>query len=250
MAEDWGYDEVNINVGCPSDRVQSGMFGACLMAEPQLVAESVAAMQAKVKIPVTVKTRLGIDEQDSYEFLTQFIESVSDAGCKTFILHARKAWLSGLSPKENRDIPPLNYQRVYDIKKDYPELQVSVNGGIQTLDDVQAHLQHVDGTMLGRVVYHDPYSLATADSTVFGQADQGLSRHEVVEKMLPYISQRMAMGRSLKSITRHLLGLFQGQPGAKAWRRYLSENAHLKGARLEVVEQALALVPEPSAFVE
>ncbi len=250
MAEDWGYDEVNINVGCPSDRVQSGMFGACLMAEPQLVAESVAAMQAKVKIPVTVKTRLGIDEQDSYEFLTQFIESVSDAGCKTFILHARKAWLSGLSPKENRDIPPLNYQRVYDIKKDYPELQVSVNGGIQTLDDVQAHLQHVDGTMLGRVVYHDPYSLATADSTVFGQADQGLSRHEVVEKMLPYISQRMAMGRSLKSITRHLLGLFQGQPGAKAWRRYLSENAHLKRARLEVVEQALALVPEPSAFVE
>lgn len=250
MAEDWGYDEVNINVGCPSDRVQSGMFGACLMAEPQLVAESVAAMQAKVNIPVTVKTRLGIDEQDSYEFLAQFIEFVSDAGCKTFILHARKAWLSGLSPKENRDIPPLNYQRVYDIKKDYPELQISVNGGIQTLDDVQAHLQHVDGTMLGRVVYHDPYSLATADSTVFGQTDQGLSRHEVVEKMLPYISQRMAMGRSLKSITRHLLGLFQGQSGAKAWRRYLSENAHLKGARIEVVEQALALVPEPSAFVE
>lgn len=250
MAEDWGYDEVNINVGCPSDRVQSGMFGACLMAEPQLVAESVAAMQARVNIPVTVKTRLGIDEQDSYEFLTQFIEPVSDAGCKTFILHARKAWLSGLSPKENRDIPPLNYQRVYDIKKDYPELQVSVNGGIQTLDEVQTHLQHVDGTMLGRVVYHDPYSLAKADSTVFGQADQGLSRHEVVEKMLPYISQRMAVGRSLKSITRHLLGLFQGQPGAKAWRRYLSENAHLKGARIEVVEQALALVPEPSALVE
>lgn len=250
MAQDWGYDEVNINVGCPSDRVQSGMFGACLMSEPQLVAECVAAMQEKVNIPVTVKTRLGIDEQDSYEFLTQFIETVSAAGCKTFILHARKAWLSGLSPKENRDVPPLNYQRVYDIKKDYPDLHISVNGGIQSLDEVQTHLKQVDGTMLGRVVYHDPYRLATADSAIFGQVDQGLSRHEIVEAMLPYISQRMEVGRSLKSITRHMLGLFQGQPGAKAWRRYLSENAHLKGARIEVIEDALKLVPDASAFVK
>jgi tRNA-dihydrouridine synthase A len=250
MAQDWGYDEVNINVGCPSDRVQSGMFGACLMSDPHLVAECVAAMQAKVNIPVTVKTRLGIDEQDSYEFLTQFIEVVSAAGCKTFILHARKAWLSGLSPKENRDVPPLNYQRVYDIKKDYPDLHVSVNGGIQSLDEVQTHLKKVDGTMLGRIVYHDPYRLATADSAIFGQVDQGLSRHEIVEAMLPYISQRMAVGRSLKSITRHMLGLFQGQPGAKAWRRYLSENAHMKGARIEVIEDALKLVPDASALVE
>ena len=250
MAEDWGYDEVNINVGCPSDRVQSGLFGACLMAEPNLVAECVAEMQARVTIPVTVKTRLGIDEQDSYEFLSQFVETVSSAGCKTFILHARKAWLSGLSPKENRDVPPLNYERVYQIKHDYPDLQIAINGGVQTLEEVQTHLHQVDGTMIGRVAYHDPYRLATADSVVFGKADQGLSRHEVIEAMLPYISQRMAVGRSLKSITRHLLGLFQGQPGAKAWRRYLSENAHLKGARIEVLEEALKLVPDASAFVE
>jgi len=250
MAQDWGYDEVNINVGCPSDRVQSGRFGACLMADPNLVAECVAAMQARVEIPVTVKTRLGIDEQDSYEFLSQFVETVSAAGCTTFILHARKAWLSGLSPKENRDIPPLNYQRVYDIKRAYPDLQISVNGGIQSLDEVQTHLKLVDGTMLGRVVYHDPYTLATADSSIFGQADQGLSRHEVIEAMLPYISERMAAGRSLKSITRHLLGLFQGQPGAKAWRRYLSEQAHLKGARIEVIEAALKLVPDADSLVK
>jgi len=250
MAEDWSYDEVNINVGCPSDRVQSGLFGACLMAEPNLVAECVAEMQARVTIPVTVKTRLGIDEQDSYEFLSQFVETVSSAGCKTFILHARKAWLSGLSPKENRDVPPLNYERVYQIKHDYPDLQITINGGVQTLEEVQTHLYQVDGTMIGRVAYHDPYRLATADSVVFGKADQGLSRHEVIEAMLPYISQRMAVGRSLKSITRHLLGLFQGQPGAKAWRRYLSENAHLKGARIEVLEAALKLVPDASAFVE
>jgi len=250
MAQDWGYDEVNINVGCPSDRVQSGRFGACLMADPNLVAECVAAMQARVEIPVTVKTRLGIDEQDSYEFLSQFVETVSAAGCTTFILHARKAWLSGLSPKENRDIPPLNYQRVYDIKRAYPHLQISVNGGIQSLNEVQTHLKQVDGTMLGRVVYHDPYTLATADSSIFGQADQGLSRHEVIEAMLPYISERMAAGRSLKSITRHLLGLFQGQPGAKAWRRYLSEQAHLKGARIEVIEAALKLVPDADSLVK
>ena len=226
------------------------MFGACLMAEPQLVADSVAAMQSKVKIPVTVKTRLGIDDQDSYEFLTQFIHAVSVAGCETFILHARKAWLSGLSPKENRDIPPLNYQRVYDIKKDYPHLQISVNGCIQSLEEVQSHLQHVDGTMLGRVIYHDPYTMAAADSSVFGKTNQGLSRHEVVEAMLPYIAQRMDLGRSLNSITRHLLGLFQGQPGAKKWRRYLSENANLKGARIEIIEQALTLVPESGTTVE
>lgn len=242
MGEDAGYDEININVGCPSDRVQSGRFGACLMAEPELVAEGVAAMQAKVSIPVTVKTRLGIDDFDSYEFLTDFIDKVSAAGCEIFILHARNAWLKGLSPKENRDIPPLNYERVYQIKRDYPHLHIDINGGIQTLEEVGQHLQHVDGVMMGRAVYHNPYLLAEADDIVFDKAKPVISRHEVIEQMLPYIEQRMQQGRPLKSITRHLLGLFQGQPGARRWRRHLSENAHLPGAGIQTLKDALALV--------
>lgn len=242
MGEDAGYDEININVGCPSDRVQSGRFGACLMSEPELVAEGVAAMQAKVSIPVTVKTRLGIDDFDSYEFLTDFIDKVSAAGCEIFILHARNAWLKGLSPKENRDIPPLNYERVYQIKRDYPHLHIDINGGIQTLEEVGQHLQHVDGVMMGRAVYHNPYLLAEADDTVFGNAKPVISRHEVIEQMLPYIEQRMQQGRPLKSITRHLLGLFQGQPGARRWRRHLSENAHLPGASIQTLKDALALL--------
>lgn len=250
MGQDAGYDEVNLNVGCPSDRVQSGSFGACLMAEPDLVAEGVAAMQKAVSIPVTVKTRLGIDDLDSYQFLTDFIDKVASAGCDSFILHARKAWLKGLSPKENRDIPPLDYSRVYQIKQDYPHLHIDINGGIHSLQQVKQHLTQVDGVMLGRAVYHDPYLLADADRDIFGIDTAKLSRHQVVEQMLPYIEQRMTQGRPLKSITRHLLGLFQGQQGAKAWRRYLSEHAHMKGAGLEVVENALALVPDASAFIE
>lgn len=242
MGEEAGYDEINLNVGCPSDRVQSGRFGACLMAEPALVAEGVAAMQAVVNIPVTVKTRLGIDEYDSYEFLTDFIDKVSAAGCEIFILHARNAWLKGLSPKENRDVPPLNYERVYQIKKDYPHLHVDINGGIHTLDEVSQHLEHVDGVMMGRAVYHNPYLLAEADEKIFGQTQPVLSRHEVIETMLPYIEQRMQQGRPLKSITRHLLGLFQGVPGARRWRRHLSENAHLPGAGIETLQKALTLV--------
>lgn len=243
MGEDAGYSEINLNVGCPSDRVQSGSFGACLMAEPQLVAEGVAAMKNAVNIPVTVKTRLGIDEQDSYQFLTDFIDAVSAAGCETFILHARKAWLKGLSPKENRDVPPLDYERVYQIKKDYPELHIDINGGIHSLMEVQEHLKHVDGTMVGRAIYHDPYLLANVDNVVFNQrSDYILSRHEVIEAMLPYIEQRMKQGRPLKSITRHLLGLFQGQPGARRWRRHLSENAHLPDAGIHTLQQALSLV--------
>jgi tRNA-dihydrouridine synthase A len=246
MGEDAGYQEVNINVGCPSDRVQSGRFGACLMAEPALVAEGVAAMQAKVRIPVTVKTRLGIDEFDSYEFLTDFIDKVSAAGCDTFILHARNAWLKGLSPKENRDIPPLNYERVYQVKKDYPHLHIDINGGVQDLEQASQHLEHVDGVMMGRAIYHNPYLLAEADKTIFGQDNPVLSRHEVIETMLPYIERRMQQGRPLKSITRHLLGLFQGQPGARRWRRHLSENAHLPGAGIHVLEEALSLlIAEP-----
>ncbi len=242
MGEDAGYDEININIGCPSDRVQSGRFGACLMAEPELVAEGVAAMQAKVNIPVTVKTRLGIDDFDSYEFLADFIDKVSAAGCEIFILHARNAWLKGLSPKENRDVPPLNYERVYQVKQDYSHLHIDINGGIQTLAEAQQHLQHVDGVMMGRAVYHNPYLLAEADEVVFDKAHPILSRHDVIEVMLPYIEQRMQQGRPLKSITRHLLGLFQGQPGARRWRRHLSENAHLPGAGIQTLKDALALV--------
>lgn len=242
MGEDAGYDEINLNVGCPSDRVQSGRFGACLMAEPELVAEGVAAMRAAVRIPVTVKTRLGIDEYDSYEFLTGFIDKVSAAGCEIFILHARNAWLQGLSPKENRHIPPLNYERVYQVKKDYPHLHIDINGGIQTLEEARQHLDHVDGVMMGRAIYHNPYLLAEADRVVFGKEQQVVSRHEVVEAMLPYIEQRMKEGRPLKSMTRHLLGLFQGQPGGRRWRRHLSENAHLPGAGIHTLREALSLV--------
>jgi len=250
LGEQAGYSEINLNVGCPSDRVQSGSFGACLMTEPKLVAEGIVAMVSEVDIPVTVKTRLGIDDYDSYEFLTDFISQVADAGCDIFILHARKAWLQGLSPKENRNIPPLDYQRVYQIKNDFPQLHIDINGGIQTLEQAQQHLAHIDGVMMGRAIYHDPYILAQADRVLFDDQHAVLSRHEIIQTMLPYIEQRMSQGRPIKSITRHLLGVFQGQPGARAWRRHLSENAHLKGAGIEVIEDALALVPDTCALVE
>lgn len=242
MGEDAGYQEININVGCPSDRVQSGRFGACLMAEPELVAEGVAAMQNAVDIPVTVKTRLGIDDYDSYAFLTDFIDKVSAAGCEIFTLHARNAWLKGLSPKENRDVPPLNYERVYQVKKDYPHLHIDINGGVKSLDEAVQHLDHIDGVMMGRAVYHNPYLLVEADDKIFGRDEAVLSRQAVIETMLPYIEQRMSEGRPLKSITRHLLGVFQGVPGARRWRRHLSENAHLPGAGIHTLREALALV--------
>lgn len=250
LGQQAGYSEINLNVGCPSDRVQSGSFGACLMVEPKLVAEGVVAMVSEVDIPVTVKTRLGIDDYDSYEFLTDFISQVADAGCEIFILHARKAWLQGLSPKENRDIPPLDYQRVYQIKKDFPQLHIDINGGIQTIEQAQQQLAHVDGVMMGRAIYHDPYLLVQADRVLFDDQYAVSSRHEIIQTMLPYIEQRLSQGRPIKSITRHLLGIFQGQSGARAWRRHLSENAHLKGAGIEVIADALALVPDTGAFVE
>jgi tRNA-dihydrouridine synthase A len=250
FGQDAGYSEINLNVGCPSDRVQSGSFGACLMADPKLVAEGVAAMQAEVTIPVTVKTRLGIDEHDSYEFVYDFIQQVSAAGCDMFIMHARKAWLQGLSPKENRDVPPLEYDRVYQLKRDFPQLHIDINGGIKTLEQATLQLEQVDGVMMGRAAYHDPYLLAQADSQIFADDHPIPSRHEVIRQMLPYIEQRMTEGRPLKSITRHLLGLFQGQVGARAWRRHLSENAHLKGADITVLETALSLVPDTSTFVK
>ncbi|ULR33435.1 tRNA dihydrouridine(20/20a) synthase DusA [Dickeya fangzhongdai] len=243
LAEQRGYDEVNLNVGCPSDRVQNGRFGACLMAEAQLVADCVKAMRERVGIPVTVKTRIGIDDQDSYEFLCDFIRTVSEqGGCDTFIVHARKAWLSGLSPKENREIPPLDYPRVYQLKRDFPSLTLAINGGVKTLAEAQQHLQHVDGVMVGREAYQNPGMLAQVDSELFGADSIAPDQADVVRAMYPYIERELSGGASLGHITRHMLGLFQGVPGARQWRRYLSENAHKPGADAAVVERALALV--------
>ncbi|MGE6380718.1 tRNA dihydrouridine(20/20a) synthase DusA [Shewanella baltica] len=238
LAAERGYDEVNLNVGCPSDRVQNGRFGACLMAEPELVAECVDAMKQVVDIPVTVKTRIGIDEQDSYAFLTQFIDVVSAKGCTDFTIHARKAWLQGLSPKENREIPPLDYERVYQLKRDYPALNIGINGGVTTLEQAQLHLAQLDGVMMGREAYQNPYILAQVDQVLCGSQKAVISREDVIEVMLPYIEAHLLSGGRLNHITRHMIGLFQGLPGARAWRRYLSENAHKNGAGIEVVKQA------------
>lgn len=244
IAEERGYDEINLNVGCPSDRVQNGRFGACLMASSQLVANCVAAMRAEVSIPVTVKSRIGIDDLDSYEFLCDFIETVKQSGCDTFIVHARKAWLSGLSPKENRDIPPLDYERVYQLKRDYPQLTIAINGGITDLAQIKEHLLHVDGVMVGREAYQNPYMLAHIDAELFADHHAISSRHDIIMQMLPYIEQHLQSGGYLSHITRHMLGLFQGVPGARAWRRYLSENATRKGAGTEVLLAALGHVQE------
>ncbi len=244
IAEDLGYREVNLNVGCPSDRVQSGRFGACLMAEPELVAECVAAMQAAVDIPVTVKTRIGIDDKDSYAELTHFVAVNATAGCRTFIIHARKAWLKGLSPKQNREIPPLRYEVVYQLKEDFPELEIVINGGISTLDQVQEHLEVVDGVMLGRAAYQNPYVLAQVDRRFFAETKNTPTRHQIIERLIPYVEQQLCRGVYLSSITRHILGLFQGQPGARTWRRYLSENTHRPGAGAEVILAALQRVPK------
>lgn len=226
LAQERGYDEINLNVGCPSDRVQNGMFGACLMAKPELVAECVKAMNSVVDIPVTVKSRIGIDDQDSFEFLLDFVNKVKDAGCTTFIIHARKAWLTGLSPKENRDIPPLDYERVYKIKELYPELEIIINGGINTFEDCEEHLKHVDGVMLGREIYHNPYMMADVDEVIYKDIDQKkLSRTEAVEQVAEYIERHEQEGGRAWHVVRHMMGLFQGLPGAKIWRRYLSENA-------------------------
>ncbi|EPI8561727.1 tRNA dihydrouridine(20/20a) synthase DusA [Vibrio fluvialis] len=244
LAQERGYDEINLNVGCPSDRVQNGRFGACLMAEPDLVAQCVAAMKAVVDIPVTVKTRIGIDDQDSYEFLTNFVTLVSEkGGCEQFTIHARKAWLSGLSPKENREIPPLDYTRAYQLKQDFPHLTIAVNGGVKTLAEAKEHLQHLDGVMIGREAYQSPYLLAEVDQQIFGLDTPVKKRSQLVQEMYPYIEQQLAQGSYLGHITRHMLGLFQNMPGARQWRRHISENAHKAGAGIEVVEQALAKIP-------
>ncbi len=242
IGADSGFDEINLNVGCPSDRVQSGRFGACLMAEPQLVADCVAAMAGVIAIPVSVKTRIGIDDRDSYAELSRFIETVAAAGCSSFVIHARKAHLKGLSPKENRTIPPLRYEYAWQLKRDFPQLTIVVNGGINDLDAAERQLQHVDGVMLGRAAYHDPYLLAAVDRRFFGDPHPVPTREQVVEAMLPYIEQELAAGTPLKHITRHMLGLFQGRPGARRWRRQLSERAPRRGAAGEVVEQALSVI--------
>lgn len=238
----YNYDEININVGCPSDRVQSGQFGACLMASPALVAECVIAMQKETDIPITVKSRIGIDDQDNYAFLRAFIEPVAAAGCRRFVVHARIAILDGLSPKENRTIPPLNYERVYQLKRDYPELEIVINGGLASPEQVDTVLTHVDGAMIGRQAYHQPYLLAELEHH-FNAAWERPSREEVVERMLPYVDRQVADGTSLNSVTRHMLGLFAGQPGARAWRRYISEHAHRDGAGSEVLINALNAMP-------
>jgi tRNA-dihydrouridine synthase A len=239
IGEAAGYDEINLNVGCPSDRVQSGRFGACLMAEPALVADCVTAMNKAVSIPVTVKTRIGIDDRDSYEELAHFIDCVQQGGCKTFIIHARKAFLQGLSPKENRTVPPLNYEFAYRIKQQHPELRIIINGGISDLDAAERHLLAVDGVMLGRSAYHNPYILAEVDRRLFRARDPAPSREEVVQRMLPYIERELNQGSPLKHITRHMLGLFQGIPGARHWRRHLSEFGPRAGAGIDVVTSAL-----------
>jgi tRNA-dihydrouridine synthase A len=237
MGEAFGYDEVNLNVGCPSDRVKSGRFGACLMLEPTVVADCVAAMCAAVKIPVTVKCRIGVDHHDSYEALSQFIQQIAEAGCQVFVIHARKAWLNGLSPKQNREIPPLCYDVVRQIKQDFPHLTIIVNGGIKTVAEVAEHLQQVDGVMIGREAYSNPYFLAEIEKQFF-QTESIRSRQDVIEQFIPYIEEQLKNNIKLSSITRHILGLFQGQPGARSWRRYLSENAH-RGGGEQVIRDAL-----------
>ena len=243
-AQEWGYDEVNINCGCPSDRVQSGMFGACLMGKPNLVADCVKAMMDSCDIPVTVKHRIGIDHMESYEQLLAFIEPVAVAGCSVFIVHARKAWLQGLSPKENREIPPLNYPWVYQLKKDFPHLTIVVNGGIQTIEECQTHLDHVDGVMLGREAYQNPWMLAQVDEALFGMDSPLKSRDDVIAELLPFAEQHLAQGGQLNHITRHILGLYQGIPGARKFRRHLSENAYKKEAGISILAEAYALVSD------
>lgn len=244
MAQDYGYNEVNLNVGCPSDRVQNNMIGACLMAHPQLVAECLEKMQSAVDIPVTVKHRLGIDDMDSYEELVNFVTQVKESGCRVFIIHARKAILQGLSPKENRDVPPLKYEWVYQIKQEFPELEIHINGGIKTIEECHTHLQHVDGVMLGRETYQNPYLLADVDSNFYACTEEKISRKGAALAMVPYIQAQLEQGVSLHHITRHMLGLFHAQRGGKQFRRFISENAYKSNASIDVLFEALDYVAD------
>lgn len=238
IAAGMGYDEINLNVGCPSDRVQSGRFGACLMREPELVAECVAVMRASSAVPVTVKCRLGIDDQDPHESLRRMIEQCEAAGVTTFIVHARKAWLAGLSPRENRDVPPLDYELVYAVKREKPHLTIVINGGISTLGECERHLGRVDGVMLGRTAYHSPAILAEVDARFFGGEEQDLD--VAVQAYLAYVERKLCDGVPLNAMSKHMLGLFNGRPGARQFRRHLSENATRKGASIQTLRDALA----------
>ena len=240
-AEKWGYDEVNLNLGCPSNRVQNGLFGACLMGHPRLVADNIKAMQDACSLPITAKHRIGIDDQDSYAELVNFIGTLADTGCKTFIIHARKAWLSGLSPKQNREIPPLRYDIVEKVKQDFPHLEIIINGGIKSIETAQTLLKTFDGVMIGREAYQHPWLLIEADEKIFGLAQNTQTRRDIIEACYPYIQQRLEQGMSLTRFSRHLLGLFYQQPRSKLWRRYLSENAHLS-SNLDCLKTALEMV--------
>ena len=249
IGEDYGYDEINLNVGCPSARVREGRFGACLMAEPELVAAAVAAMRQRVRIPVTVKCRTGIDDQDGEADLERFVTTVAAAGCHTFMLHARKAWLNGLSPKENRNVPPLDWDRVYRLKAAHPELSIVLNGGIGSLAAAEGHLAHVDGVALGRAAYQNPYILADVDRRLFGDRRPPPTRRAVLEALLPHVDRHLSAGGRLNSFARHLHGLYHGEPRARAFRRLLSERAPRPGAGLEVLIEAMRLLEndaEPS----
>ena len=239
LGEQAGFDEINLNLGCPSDRVQAGRFGACLMREPMLVTEGIAAMVAAVDIPVTVKMRIGVDHNDSYEELLALVDKLSSAGCQTFIIHARKAWLKGLSPRENREIPPLRHEIVHRLKQDFPSLEVILNGGITDLDAAATQLERVDGVMIGREAYHNPWLLADVDRRFHGDETPPPERRQIIQRLLPFIESELASGVPLQRISRHILGLFQGEPGARRWRRHLSENSHKKNADTNVIVEAL-----------
>ena len=249
IAEDLGYDEINLNVGCPSDRVQSGRFGACLMREPELVAECMAAMGEAVKVPVTVKCRIGVDDQDPEVALFDLVDRCAAAGVKTFIVHARKAWLAGLSPKENRDVPPLDYPLVHRLKRERPALTIILNGGLSGLDEAQAQLAHVDGVMLGRAAYHEPALLGQVDRRIFGAADADTDPFEAIEAYKPYLERQLASGTHLAGMTRHMLGLMHGRPGARTYRRILTVESIVAGAGLDVIDRAVAAVREAEALV-
>jgi tRNA-dihydrouridine synthase A len=244
IAAEFGYDEVNLNVGCPSSRVQSGNFGACLMLQPEHAAECIAAMIGATKLPVTIKHRIGVDEVDSYEALAKFVSIVAQTGCQRFSVHARKAWLQGLSPKENREIPPLRYDLVHQLKQDFPQLSIEINGGFTSLEQVHNQLNVVDAVMIGRAVYDHPYLLALADREIYGESTPIPTRHQIAIAMLPYINNWVNSGGRLNSITRHMLQLFHGQPGSRIWRRIITEQSVLPGAGIEVIERALQHFPE------
>lgn len=246
IGAEYRYDEINLNVGCPSGRVRAGRFGACLMAEPERVARCVKAMREAVEVPVTVKTRIGIDDRDSYADLVDFVQTVSDGGCRVFVIHARKAWLQGLSPKQNREIPPLRYDVVYRLKQDFPDLTVILNGGVTTREQVRRHLNAVDGVMIGRAAYQNPYFLASMDQTFYGDTRAVAGRGEILDRFCEYVEDQLRQGMPLAGMTRHIQGLFQGLPGARAWRRHLSENAHRPGSGVEVIRQAASCVLGPS----